>query len=117
MKINIIEFKKSLFIVWRIISVVLLFILLLSLFGSERFIYLITPKCYSITQFNVECIFCGMTRAFVAISKYQDFNLAVSLNRGSIYLYSCFLLNSIFFMYKIKKRIDFTKIIFNFYIN
>ena len=103
------ELKVSLFIVWTIITVTIFIILFISFFLNKQTVLNISPTCISKSQFNVECSLCGMTRSFLEIS-HGSFMNAYNLNKGSIFLYSIFLLNSILFIIYVFNFIFFRKI-------
>lgn len=93
------EQKTALQIVWGIISLVTISVIAIALFADSRTILNHSPQCMSKSQFNVECPFCGMTRAFIEIGK-GNFHQAYLLNHGSLALFLSFLVNSvIFFIY------------------
>ncbi|HMQ98268.1 MAG TPA: DUF2752 domain-containing protein [Ignavibacteria bacterium] len=55
-----------------------------------------TPLCESISRYNIECFACGMTRGFVHIAHFE-FYAASEVNRGSIYIFVIFVLNTLLF--------------------
>ncbi|MCX6248813.1 MAG: DUF2752 domain-containing protein [Bacteroidetes bacterium] len=91
------ERKAALLIAWAILSVLAIFILLFPLVADKETVLRASPVCISKSQFNTECSFCGMTRAFIDITN-GSFSAAWSLNKGSLFLYSLFLVNSILFL-------------------
>lgn len=90
------EQKTALQIVWGIISLVTLSVIAIVLFADSQTILNHSPQCISKSQFNVDCPFCGMTRAFTEIGK-GNFHQAYLLNHGSLALFLAFLLNSVIF--------------------
>lgn len=90
------DLKKVLLIVWTIISIILTIIILSPFFFNKQTILELAPTCLSVKQFNVECAFCGMTRAFIEIINL-NFNKANTFNGISLYLYFSFLLNTIIY--------------------
>jgi hypothetical protein len=66
------------------------FFLVIILSFFDRLSFDLSPVCISVAQYNTECILCGMTRGFVAISNLEFAN-AWHYNRGSFFLYSIFL--------------------------
>ncbi|WP_369426754.1 DUF2752 domain-containing protein [Profundicola chukchiensis] len=86
-----------------IITTVSAVILILPFLVDSKIILQISPTCTYKTQFNLECFFCGMSRAFIEISK-GNLSSAISLNRGSLFLFILFSINiiifSIYFIYK-----------------
>ena len=97
------EQKKALLAVWAVVSVIFAVILLLPFFAGRQAILEHTPVCLSKSQFNAECLLCGMTRAFIEITQ-GHFSAATSFNKGSIALFSVFALISISFTGMIFKR-------------
>jgi len=91
------EQKTAVLIVWSIISIITTSIILFTLFVDEQTVLENSPTCFSMSQFNVECSLCGMTRAFIEISS-GNFRDANHLNHGSLIIYMFFLLNSIVFL-------------------
>ena len=94
---------KELKIVWFIISY-LLFLLFIVLYSFDgQFILHYTPTCYSVKYYNLPCMLCGMSRAFIKISEFK-FSEAYSLNKGSLYLFFTFFINLVLvFSLHIKK--------------
>lgn len=90
------ELKISLFLVWSILSVMILLTLVAPLLLDQDSILKLAPECVSRTKYNEECSLCGMTRAFVAISE-GNFGVAYSVNNSSLPVYLTFTLNEIFF--------------------
>jgi hypothetical protein len=88
------EFKAALRIVWIAIGVVLLCTLLAPWVLSARQIAAATPKCEWKARYRKECFLCGMTTAFIAI-RHGRFREAQRSNRGSLPLYSGFVLNEV----------------------
>ncbi|MEO8209711.1 MAG: DUF2752 domain-containing protein [bacterium] len=91
------DLKLSLEIAWIIYSLIILSVLILSAFFPEVLIK-ISPVCISKMYYGEECFMCGMTRAFVEISK-GDFSKAYSFNNFSLILFSLFVLNELLFLY------------------
>jgi hypothetical protein len=88
------QFKTSLFISWLIISAVIFVVLLLPhVMGGEQILAL-TPECQSVLKYGKPCFFCGVTRAFIAITK-GDYQGAMGFNPFSIYLYLVFSINAV----------------------
>ncbi|MDQ2770806.1 MAG: DUF2752 domain-containing protein [Bacteroidota bacterium] len=84
-------------IVWTIITIITTSTLLLPFLTSPQFILQHTPVCISKQQFQVECAFCGMTRAFIEIAA-GHFGRARELNDGSLLLYAGFFINSALYL-------------------
>jgi hypothetical protein len=98
-------------IVWIIISLISLFILLFAFFVPEEVIIKTSPKCISIINNNAKCSLCGMTRAFIEISK-GSIAKALALNSGSMILYFLMTINvvlcSVYFIFRYFKARQFT---------
>ena len=95
------KFKKDLRdaikIVWILYSALILIVILITIFSPET-LYKISPVCYSVSLYGVECFMCGMTRAFVEISD-GNFQNAGTLNSLSIYVFGLMAFNSILFIF------------------
>ncbi|MGE5440981.1 MAG: DUF2752 domain-containing protein [Bacteroidota bacterium] len=91
------EFRQGFFIVWAALSIAALFILTVPFVLPESTIYKITPVCESKRLGLGQCPLCGMTTAFIEISK-GDFTNAFNSNRASLALYSLLVLNQIIFL-------------------
>lgn len=91
------EFRQGYFAVWVILSLAAFFILLVPFIFPESTIYSLTPLCESKRLGKGECPLCGMTRAFIEISK-GDFSGALISNRFSLALYGIFVINLVIFM-------------------
>jgi predicted RNA-binding Zn-ribbon protein involved in translation (DUF1610 family) len=96
------ELKLSLIISWLVLSLVTFCILILPYILSEESIHHLVPKCEWKTKYNKECPLCGMTTAFINISK-GNFKKAYQANRGSLFLYAFFLLNQIIVFVYLKR--------------
>ncbi len=88
--------SRAYFIVWTMITFILMLILLLPFAASKQTVLAISPTCVSIIKNHRECPMCGMTRSFIAISN-GHFSRANQFNRGSIILYGIFLLDIIIY--------------------
>ena len=101
------EQKAAILIVWFIISLITTTIILFPFVFDRQTILENSPKCISKNHFNIDCSLCGMTRAFIEISN-GNFSTAYELNKGSLYIYSSFILNIIIFttyiIYKTKLK-------------
>ncbi|HEX2866622.1 MAG TPA: DUF2752 domain-containing protein [Ignavibacteriales bacterium] len=91
------EFRQGFFAVWAILSLAAFIILLVPFIFSENTIYSLTPLCESRRQGLGQCPLCGMTRAFIDISK-GDFSRALTLNRFSLALYGILVINLVIFL-------------------
>jgi hypothetical protein len=86
------EFKAALRIVWIAISTIVLGTLLAPWILTPEQIATATPKCEWKVRYGRECFLCGMTTAFIDIA-HGRLREAERSNRGSIPLYSGFLIN------------------------
>lgn len=91
------EFRQGFFIVWAVLSLAALFVLIVPFVLPESIIYKIVPLCESKRLGLGQCPLCGMTRAFVEISK-GDFTRAFYSNRASVALYFILVLNQLLFL-------------------
>jgi len=88
------QVKLAMMIVWLILSAIILIIVTAPFMFSAEEIYTLTPTCQWKTKYNKECLFCGLTTGFIAVSR-GDFSAARASNRLSIPLYSAFIVNEI----------------------
>ena len=95
--ISLNELKLSLFLVWSILSMIILSVLIAPLFLSQDTILKLTPDCVSRTKYNRECPLCGMSRAFIAISE-GNLGVAYFSNKAAIPTYLTFASNEILFL-------------------
>ena len=96
--IKALEFAKSeLIIIWGIISIITITTVIVPFFLNKKTILEATPVCISKSQLNIDCSFCGMSRAFIEISN-GNYKNAYKLNKGSLYLYITFSLNFFIFV-------------------
>lgn len=86
------QLQFSLFIVWIIISAVVLVILVIPFVLSADSVHALTPECESKQKYGKECPLCGMTTSFIYISK-GNFQPAHLSNSFSGYLYLLFVIN------------------------
>ena len=94
--------NKELILSWKVISIlIILFLAYLFVFNSN-FIIRNVPTCSSILIYNKPCILCGMSRAFLKLKQF-DIPGALYFNKGSIFLFSFFIINTIFFIFSFKK--------------
>ncbi len=101
------ELRKALFIVWIILSGIILVTLASPFLFSTDTINTFVPKCEWKVKYNKECFLCGMTRSFMLISK-GDVVKASKTNKFSLSLYMLFVVNEIAVAYIISKT-DFLK--------
>lgn len=97
------DVKKAFLVVWLLISSFLLLILLVPFILSEKAVLQLSAICVSSNHGPAQCPLCGMTRAFVAISR-GNFHEALQLNRGSIGLYLAFVVDGVLaLLYSVRK--------------
>jgi hypothetical protein len=88
------DVKKSFLFTWIVLSVIIFSVLISPFILDEKTIFAISPKCEWKIKYNRECVLCGTTRAFIAISKGKFYNAYV-YNRLSVAFYSLFILNEL----------------------
>lgn len=86
------DLKKALVISWIIITLIFFIIIISSFLIPEDILLSFSPSCEAKTFHSKECIFCGMTKNFISISKGNLYK-AYELNNFGIYLYLIFCLN------------------------
>lgn len=102
--------KNAFFMSWIILSGIIFLIILSSFFAPPKVFDCVVPKCEWQLKYNKKCVFCGMTRGFLAISKGQLLK-AVEFNKLSIPLYLGFIANdAVLIFYLFFKKIKITKI-------
>ncbi len=94
---NLDEYKRSFIFTWYILSTIILLIIMAPYFVRQATLLNILPTCSSKVTLHKECSLCGMTHAFISLSKF-DINSAYEFNRGSIFLYSVFAINGTCFI-------------------
>jgi hypothetical protein len=82
----------AIILAWTIVSFITGIILIWVFVADRQTILKYSPVCISKKQFNIECSLCGMTRAFIEL-RNGEVKKAVDLNKGSIFLFSSFILN------------------------
>ena len=90
------QIKTATVAVWVIVSVCVAAILIVTYLPAANEVLEISRRCRSPNHGNLDCPLCGMTRAFLAITR-GEFGKALSLNKGSIALYASFVLNEALF--------------------
>lgn len=88
------EIKLALSIVWLVLSLVILMILITPFILPDDTILALSPKCEWKTKYNKSCPLCGMTTAFILISRGK-LSEAFTANKFSLYLYYIFILNEV----------------------
>lgn len=91
------QMKLAMFVVWIILSGIILCILITPLLFTADKIRKVTPECQW-KKYNKECPLCGMTTSFIYISQ-GEFSQAVKSNSFSPYLYFVFVLNEILMIF------------------
>lgn len=91
------DVKKALFITWFILTLICTATLIIPLVFSKERVLRNAPTCLSKSKYNQECVLCGSTSAFIALSE-ANFKKAYELNRGSIFIYSLFFMNACVFV-------------------
>ena len=91
-------------IVWGILSLTTALTVAAPFFLDKKIIMENSPKCISKSQSNIECSFCGMTRSFIEISEGNIID-AYNTNKGSLLIYSCFIINFFIFVGYISYKI------------
>ncbi len=94
--------------VWFILSAVVFIVLALPFIMPQHQLAHLLPECKWQSQFQKPCVFCGMSTAFYVISR-SDFAEAHRLNPLSLYIYSVFLVNTIFVGITLKRSTRFVK--------
>lgn len=89
--------KSAIKTAWVFYSTAIVMLILLLFILPGEVILNNTPLCESISRYNIECFACGMTRGFVHISQFE-FHEASEINRGSIYVFVIFVLNTLLFI-------------------
>jgi len=105
------EIKKSLFIVWIVVSSIAFLIQLSPFVFNKQKLQNTLPVCESVKANGVECSMCGMTRSFISISD-GNFSKADEYNSFGKYLFGIFLVNLavlIFVLIRKAFRINFKK--------
>ena len=97
-------FLDSLRISHLIASGILLIIFAVLFILPQDALLMISPQCEWKIRYGVECFFCGMTRAFISISK-ADISSAMNLNPFSVPLFLIMIFNEIYFVFTIKASI------------
>ena len=108
------QLKLALFVVWIVLSGIILVSLVAPFLISSDSIIAIVPECDWKVKYDKECLLCGLTRSFVCISQ-GSFTKAQKLNKFSVYIFMFFLLNEVAVMSllirELKKSRHFIKMI------
>jgi hypothetical protein len=86
------QLKLAIFIVWVILSGIILFTLTAPFVLSVNSMDKLVPKCEWNIKYNKECFLCGMTRGFIYFSQ-GNFTGASEMNKFSPFLYLLFVAN------------------------
>jgi len=81
---------------WIFYSIVITAVIAILFLIPEDTLLNKTPVCGSIAENGTECFACGMTRGFGSISEF-DIDGANSANRGSVFVFGIFVLNTLIF--------------------
>lgn len=81
---------------WIFYSIVITAVIAILFLMPEGTLLGKTPVCGSITVNGTECFVCGMTRGFGSISEF-DIDGANSANKGSVFVFGIFVLNTLIF--------------------
>jgi hypothetical protein len=95
--------RNEIKIIWTIFSILIIGLFLTLLFFDSMFLLKNSPKCTSVAILGKNCFLCGTTRGFLQIKKF-DFTEAQKCNGLCIPLFIFFLLNSLLFIYFLKKQ-------------
>ena len=87
------DFFKALLIVWMIIGILTSLVLIVPFIFLPDTLYSATPECIWKTVYGKPCPLCGMTHAFVLLSK-GNIEDALIENSYSLKLYMVFILNT-----------------------
>jgi hypothetical protein len=99
---------------WIFYSIVITAVIAIFFLMPEDTIINRTPVCGSIAASGTECFACGMTMGFGSISEF-DIDGANAANRGAVFVFMVFLLNTIIFaryitIYINKKKHQYRKV-------
>lgn len=97
------ELQRALNWSWGILSVVVLGLLVAPFVVPHPRLAAAAPRCEARARYGRECSLCGMTTAFLAISRAQ-FGRAHAANRGSLPLYSVLLANQVCWWIFLRRR-------------
>lgn len=93
-----IKIKKAFIIVWFIIDFTIFVVLLIPFVLPSNTILSNMPACEWKIKYHKECPVCGMTTAFILLSKGQ-INEAQTHNKGCLFLYALFIVNELIAIY------------------
>ena len=96
--------RVSFTISWLILSGIVALILMTPYLLAPETIARWKPACEWKARYNRECVLCGMTSSFQAISR-GDFKAALSANRASLFVYFGFVSNELCLAAWLWKRI------------
>jgi len=88
------ELKSALFVVWVIISGVMLLVLVAPFCVPADSLAVLLPECASMRLHGKPCLLCGMTTAFIHIAR-AEFAEARAANRLGLPLYALFVANEL----------------------
>jgi|GEM_PF-1664460 hypothetical protein len=96
------DLRKSLIIVWVILSVSVACAIASPYVFSQGHILQVIPQCLAKIQNDVPCSLCGMSRAFISMSR-GELGDAVRYNSWSPQLFLIFTINTLLFLAKTTK--------------
>tara|TARA_R110002072_G_scaffold235697_1_gene393306 strand:+ start:20789 stop:21112 length:324 start_codon:yes stop_codon:yes gene_type:complete len=94
------DLKKALYIVWGIIAVMGQVLVLIPFIIDEKVLLKSTPVCTASLSGEGSCLFCGLTRGFIALSKGM-IEEALLWNKFSLLIFLFFLINFIIFTFSL----------------
>ena len=97
------DVRISFTIVWLILSGAVALILVAPCLLAPQTIARWKPACEWKAKYNRECVLCGMTTSFIAISR-GDLRKALAANGASLFVYSGFVCNEICLLAWFRKR-------------
>jgi hypothetical protein len=97
--------RLSINISYLILSGLIFIMFILIFFLPADTLLSLSPVCEWKLKYGTECFFCGMTKAFIQISKL-NFSGAINLNASSILLFGLLIANEIFAAFTFRGSIN-----------
>ncbi|MEX0997143.1 MAG: DUF2752 domain-containing protein [Flavobacteriaceae bacterium] len=94
------ELKKAIYIVWGIVAVIGQLLVIIPFVVSENVLLKTTPVCTAAISEEGSCVFCGLTRGFVALSNGM-IEEALLWNQYSLLIFLFFIINFIVFTFSL----------------